>query len=70
MKNKLIDIHNMLVATLEDLDDAELLEEENEAKRNSLVKLAIAKCNVVKSIVEIDKIGLAAMENADFRGHW
>lgn len=65
MKNKLIDVHNMLMATLEDLDDESLLEKENSDKLEQMLKVAKTKCYVTEMIVEVDRMSLEAIKVAE-----
>lgn len=58
MKNKLIDIHNSLMLSLEMLDDDELFEDPEKSK--TIIARAKAKTEIAKSIVEIDRLGLDA----------
>lgn len=59
MKNKLIDIHNNLMATLEDLDNPELLEKPEELEK--IVKIANAKSAIANTLVRVDSLGLQAL---------
>lgn len=63
MKNKLIDVHNILMATLEDLDDEELYKEE--AKVKTMLSRTKLKCEVAKQIVEINRLQFDAIKYAD-----
>ena len=58
MKNKLIDIHNSLMMSLEMLDDDELFEDPDKAKQ--LIARVKAKADVAKTIVDVDRLGLEA----------
>ena len=58
MKNKLIDIHNSLVMSLEMLDDDELFADPDKAKQ--IIARAKAKADVAKTIVDVDRLGLEA----------
>lgn len=58
MKNKLIDIHNSLMMSLEMLDDDELFEDPDKAKQ--VIQRAKVKADVAKTIVEVDRLGLDA----------
>lgn len=66
MKNKLIDVHNILMATLEDLDDPELMNDPERLKKT--MDLAKVKSQVASTIVDIGNLGLNAMKQAETNG--
>lgn len=58
MKNKLIDIHNSLMLSLEMLDDDELFEDPDKARQ--VIDRAKAKAAIAKTIVDVDRLGFDA----------
>lgn len=59
MKNKLIDVHNSLMLSLEMLDDDEIFEDAE--KGQMILERAKVKVNIAKEIVEVDRLGLDAL---------
>lgn len=59
MKNKLIDVHNILMATLEDLDNEEILDDKENLE--NILKIAKAKTCVANAIIQADRLSLDAM---------
>lgn len=63
MKNRLIDVHNNLMATLEDLDNEDLLDDKEKLHR--LCSIAKAKAMIAREIVNVDRLGYAAVASGD-----
>lgn len=63
MNNKLIDIHNNLMATLEDLDNEELLEKPDELEK--LCKIAHAKSQIAKTMVDVDRLAYDVIKSGN-----
>lgn len=66
MKNKLIDVHNILMATLEDLDDEELFNDPERLKKT--LEIAKAKSQVANTIIAVGALGLNAMKQQETNG--
>lgn len=60
MKNKLIDIHNSLMMSLEMLDDDELFEDAEKGRQ--IIERAKVKATIANSIVSVDRLGLDAAQ--------